>query len=404
MKPKLLMMFYVDLSSRKGDSIRTREIVNAMSEIYEVRFIGINSPLTIGAAQCYSVPRLPRALPVIWNFISLVYGVYCVLRFRPEAVYADAASGSLSPALVSMISAKPLFIEVHGPVGSGDISLYRTRGWLHTVTARCIENLMFLRATLVIGASGWTALVQQVHRVTDNKIVKTTLPVNHGLFRPLDSDQCRRKLGLPLDTPVAAFIGNVAPWQGLDTLMNAAPSVLTEHPKTIFLILGDGSARNSLVEQARSLQVAHAFNFVGAVPYEEVPLYIGACDVGLSIFPGNRGSRGGISAHKTRNYLACGRPVIVSEMDEMATVIEQTNSGKSVPPDDVSALGRALSLILGQLNSGNDLCINAAELGASLPSWDDYVGVISSRMKEYLTSSLSDFASVGPETNASVPK
>src|SRR4030095_9979416 len=152
---------------------------------------------------------------------------------------------------------------------------------------------------------------------------------------------------------------------------------------------------DSLISQAQSLGVAYAFQFVGAVPYEAVTDYIGACDVGLAIFPGNRGNRGGISAHKTRNYLACGRPVIVSDMDEMSDLIEQTHSGKSVPPDNADALARALSLVLGQLRFENELQNNAAELGRTLPSWSDYVEITSSHMKDYLARRQSDLAAIG---------
>jgi glycosyltransferase involved in cell wall biosynthesis len=384
MKPTLLMMFYVDMSSQKGDSIRTREIVAAMSETYDVRFIGINSPRTIGSAHCYNVPKSRKGLALLWNFFSLLYGLYCVLRFRPQGIYADSPSGSLSPALISLLARKPLFLEIHGPVGSCDVSLYRARTSFHIIMASWMERVMLCRASLVIGAKGWTRLAQDIYRVPDDRIVNTLLPVNHKLFRPRNLKECRRKLNLPADAPVAVFIGNVAPWQGLETLVQAAPAVLAEHRDAIFMIVGDGSARADLRCQAENLKVAHAFRFVGGVPYEEVPDYIGASNAGVAIFPGNRGNRGGISAHKTRNYLAGGRPVVVSDMDEMADTIEQKGAGMSVPPDDADALSRALLFVFGHSQNENELRDNAARLGATLPSWDDHVAIVSARMRNHV--------------------
>lgn len=369
MKSKILMMCYIDMKSEKGDSIRAREMIREMSKKYEIEFIGLNAGDIATSVRTYSVPLVRKCMPVVWNAASLLYGLYSWFRFRPEAIYADTPVGSISPALLSMLTRTTLFLEVHGPVGARDIALYRAKSKLRTGVARWMERTMFRRARLVFAAQGWAKLVKDVHKIRDERIAIVPLAVNHELFRPLDLIEHRRRLDLPLNALVAVFVGNVGPWQGLETLIQAAGWVLPEHPRMLFLIVGDGAARDDLISKAQALKVGHAFRFIGTVPYERVPDYIAAANVGLALFPGNRGERGGVSSLKTLNYLACGRPIIISEMDELAADVERCGAGKAIPPDDPKSLAQALSWVSSHPDGGGSLQRRAGELGATIPSW-----------------------------------
>ena len=67
--------------------------------------------------------------------------------------------------------------------------------------------------------------------------------------------------------------------------------------------------KDKLIEITSELGVSDKFTFTGRVPYEQVPFYINAADVCVAPFIKERNSRIGLSALKTYEYLACGKPI-----------------------------------------------------------------------------------------------
>ena len=64
---------------------------------------------------------------------------------------------------------------------------------------------------------------------------------------------------------VVAFIGNLAPWQGVDDLIKVAPSLIARMKGIKFLIIGDGVLRKSFEEKVKGLGLSDHFLFTGMV-------------------------------------------------------------------------------------------------------------------------------------------
>jgi glycosyltransferase involved in cell wall biosynthesis len=372
---KLLAIFYTDISSQKGDAVWAIETLQEMSNFFEIELVAIKAGNIIGVKKIYSIPFFRKGMAFFWNSLALLFGLTSFLRFNPDVIYSDCTAGSIIPAILSILSGKPLVVEVHGPVGSQDVALYRSHLRIRLVVAQWMERILLRRARIIIAAPGWSALVQKNYPKT-NRIVTVPLGNNRTLFHPMDPIFCRQELGLPMTAPIAVFVGNISPWQGLDTLIAAAPLVVSNHPQVLFLIVGDGSERLRLIQKVKEMHLDQAFRFTGPVSYEEVATYIAAANVGLSIFSGNRGQKGGISALKTLNYLSCGRPAIVNEMDEMTSMVIKYGAGMAIPPDDGKALSRALTWLFNQPDGGTLVNQQATELAALIPSWKDRIAII----------------------------
>ena len=121
------------------------------------------------------------------------------------------------------------------------------------------------------------------------------------------------------------------------------PSSIT--PGTVFLVVGDGEVKEELIGLVRSSGISQTFVFAGRVPYEEVPLYIAASDV--CVAPGTRElcETIGISRLKVVEYMACGRPVVATDMDG-ACLVRESNGGILVPLEDSAALAKAIVELL----------------------------------------------------------
>jgi glycosyltransferase involved in cell wall biosynthesis len=163
------------------------------------------------------------------------------------------------------------------------------------------------------------------------------------LFRPSNPMLARSSLGLG-EGPVVLFVGNLAPWQGVDVLVRAF-KVLSRHNAAAHLVVvGDGQTRPGLEELVSELGISKQVRFLGAVPYEQVPTMIAAADVCVAPMTRER-LKSGSSAIKVHEYLACERPVVASRIPGLE-FLETEGVGILVPPEDEQALASALARVL----------------------------------------------------------
>ncbi|KRM86367.1 glycosyltransferase family 4 protein [Lacticaseibacillus thailandensis] len=91
----------------------------------------------------------------------------------------------------------------------------------------------------------------------------------------------RGELGLN-DVPVLVSISRVAYEKRIDRVIDAMPRILRQHPDAVLLVVGDGPARESLEEQAETLELGDSVRFLGEVNHEQVADYYRAGDIFVS--------------------------------------------------------------------------------------------------------------------------
>ncbi|WP_410508082.1 glycosyltransferase family 4 protein [Methanosarcina hadiensis] len=193
---------------------------------------------------------------------------------------------------------------------------------------------------------GIKANLESAYQIPGDKITVVPNGANTSLFRPLDQEECRKNLGLDLKSPYICFVGNLAPWQGVEYLVKAAPSILSRYPDCRFLIVGDGVMKNELISLSREFGIENRFVFTGVVPYDRVPVYINASNVCTAPFILARNAKIGLSPLKLYEYMACGKPVVASAINGVGDALEASKGGLSVPPENPGALAEAISELL----------------------------------------------------------
>jgi Glycosyltransferase len=151
---------------------------------------------------------------------------------------------------------------------------------------------------------GIKANLEKDYKIPGEKIVVVSNGANTSLFRPLEQEICRRELGLDFGIPFVCFVGNLAPWQGVEYLIKAASPVISRFPECRFLIVGDGAMKNDLMKLSRELGIEDRFIFTGVIAYDRVPLYINASDICTAPFIFARNAKIGLSPLKLYEYMA----------------------------------------------------------------------------------------------------
>jgi glycosyltransferase involved in cell wall biosynthesis len=169
--------------------------------------------------------------------------------------------------------------------------------------------------------------------------------VNGKRFYPIQDktllSEWRRRWGIDPEDTVILFVGNLALWQGVDILVEAAARLLPGNDRLKFLIVGDGVLKTSLIKKVSETRLEKAFIFTGMVDHNEIPFFINIADICVAPFISARNRKTGLSPLKVYEYMACGKPVISSRIWSLEW-IEEEGAGCLVEPGDVISLEKAL--------------------------------------------------------------
>ena len=159
------------------------------------------------------------------------------------------------------------------------------------------------------------------------------------VFRPVPRDEAlAQRLGLTRPFTFM-YAGNLGPYQGLDTLIEAA-ALLRDRRDVGIAVVGGGVRETALKEHVRRLGL-DSVTFVGAVPFAEMTdvLALGHAHlVSLQDLPLFRMTL----PSKLQATLASGRPVVGAVTGDAERVVAQSGAGHVVPPGDAPALARAI--------------------------------------------------------------
>ncbi len=151
-------------------------------------------------------------------------------------------------------------------------------------------------------------------------------------FRPgRDASELRRKWSIAPDDVLLVFMGWLYHFSGVDTIMRMLP----ETPTTLkMLVVGSGEAEGRFQALRESLGLHDRVVFTGRQDYKSIPDFIAAADVCLMCSDLNPITRN-IVPIKTFEYLACGRPVLASELPGVMREVPPGNGIIYAQKDDL---------------------------------------------------------------------
>lgn len=190
---------------------------------------------------------------------------------------------------------------------------------------------------MILWAVDRCSSVTTVCRALKDRLVEVGAPagkirvVLHGvdpeLFRPVDREAVRRRLGLT--GRVLVSVGHLTKRKGHHLAIQALPGL----PGTSLVIVGDGWMEGELRELARGLGLEDRVHFAGHVEQEDLKEYYGAADALVLA-----SSREGI-ANVLVESMSCGTPVI-------ATPVWGTPEAVTVPEAGVLMRDRSAEAVV----------------------------------------------------------
>jgi len=272
-----------------------------------------------------------------------------IASWKPPVIYARQHWQGLLPPLVAKRLDIPYVAEFNGLRSWGLWRLSsRKQNPLKTWLISQLERLCARLATTIVSPSRMLAKRLQELAGKDKPIFVVPNGVDAEVFRPIPHKDVRERLGLPADGLYVVYAGSLHYWQGIDILLEAFAHMVTYFPELHncrLIIVGgqDEPNKERYPELARQLGITENTLFVPFVPYEQSALWINVGDVCVAPY---RPECHGASPLKLYAYLSCGRPVVISDLEETADLVKESQAGLVVPPGDPEALANTLAILL----------------------------------------------------------
>lgn len=200
-----------------------------------------------------------------------------------------------------------------------------------------------------------------LYRTDRRKILIAPPGVNASRFYPLPQAEAKAQLGLSPDTHLLLFVGRIEPLKGVDTILEAlsrlTPSALKQ---TAFWVIGGDPANttdrqlNQLKALTDQLGLKAVVSFVGAKDQNALRNYYAAASALL--MPSDYESFGMVALEA----MACGTPVIASQVGGLAFLVSDSESGFLIPTRDATALAERIQWILSEPDGYAQMRLEAA--------------------------------------------
>jgi glycosyltransferase involved in cell wall biosynthesis len=149
------------------------------------------------------------------------------------------------------------------------------------------------------------------------------------------TDRAAAKAALDFNGPVILSVGALIPRKGQDLLVRALPLL----PDVTLLLAGQGQYRRVLESLAQDLGVERRIGFLGSVPHHKLPRIFAAADV-MALPSESEGL-----ANAWVEALACGTPIVISDVGGARELLDRPEAGRIVDRDP-EAIADAIRAIL----------------------------------------------------------
>jgi len=310
----------------------------------------------------------------------------------PDLVYARYALNSWAPVTIAEMAAVPLVVEYNG----SEIWIEKTwgAGLKYPEHASGIEDWV-LRTAEVISVVSRPLKDDLVSRGFDEcRIIVNPNCVDPARFNP-DNWTCEEiedlkiKLGISPGCTVAGFIGTFSPWHGVEVLANAIPTALNNCSKLHFLLIGDGPLWQDVREKLRVADVLDRVTMTGLVPQDEAAKYLMCSDFFLSPHvPNPDGTPFFGSPTKLFEYMALGKGIIASDLDQLGEVLQHESTALLVKPGDTGSLLDAIGNLYENPDLAGSLGKAARDVALKEYTWKAHVRKIIDHLRDASTCKL----------------
>ncbi len=283
---------------------------------------------------CYNGGMLPKLkknylakfqLP-LFMLLYIYYTLKTVKTEKIDLIHAHwiIPSGFVC-SIVKQIIRKPLIVSVHG----SDIALIKNPLF------KSIGKLILRSADIyTVNSTATKSSVLDVSK-SNKDLMIIPMGVDLDLFKP-----SLKRTNNSEKSSVILTVGRLDKNKGINYLINAMTRVISKFSETKLIIVGDGPERDNLANQIKKLHLEENIKLVGAIKKKDLPEFYNKAD--LFVLPSLNEGLGIVLLEA----MACGTPVIGSNVGGVSDIIINGENGFFIKPGDSKDIAEKIILCL----------------------------------------------------------
>lgn len=249
--------------------------------------------------------------------------------------------------------------------GTPIVHMFHTLGEMKNRVARSEEELageerlngerqvLASAKRIIVATMAELTQLRFLYKADANKLTIIPPGVDTSHFYPIPKDEAKEFIGLKPEDRMILFVGRIEPLKGVDTLIQAMSHLdknlqSDDEPVHLAIIGGEPnvSPREMTAEMMRLQKMADdlctcsPIVFLGKRAQDTLPYYYSAAEV--LVMPSLYESFGMVALEA----MACGTPVIASEVGGLGYLVQNGITGYTIPDSDPNMLSEKLSLLL----------------------------------------------------------
>lgn len=251
------------------------------------------------------------------------------------------------------------------------------------------KEVIRLADRIVAATPAEMAQLQWLYGVDIRKVSVIPPGVDISHFYPIPDDEAKEFIGIPPCEAMLLFVGRIEPLKGIDTLIEAIAYMRQSGLRVCLSVIGgDPGASpetiNSEMARLQSLREQYGLKdmvaFLGQRGQATLPYYYSAAEA--VVVPSHYESFGMVALEA----MACGTPVVASQVGGLAFLVQDGVTGYTVPVDEPLALADRLTQLINDKQLKQRMGENAARLAREY-RWENIAQKIVQVYQDTLTGS-----------------
>jgi glycosyltransferase involved in cell wall biosynthesis len=277
-----------------------------------------------------------------------------VKEFNPDILHAHYASSY--GFIGARVGFKPYVVSVWG----SDVYDFPKKTMLH----KSIFKYNLKKADLIFSTS--EIMATEIRKYSPKKVYITPFGIDTKVFHEMKVEGLFTHEDIVIGT-----IKSLEKKYGINYLIEAFSILVQKHPQwpLKLLIVGEGDERKNIEELIKTKKLEAQVVLTGKIKQERIPLYHNMLSVYVALSIDNSESFG----VATLEAMACGKPVVVSDVDGFKEVVMDNETGIIVPRKNAEAAAIAIEKLITDKEFYQSCADNAVKHVRAKYNWDNNV-------------------------------
>ena len=243
-----------------------------------------------------------------------------IKQLKPDIVYAHSSKAGAFARIADLGLNNKVIYNPHGWAFNMQQSAKKKEmyKWVEKISAHFCDKIV-----CISDAEKESALREKICKSSKLQVIYNGIDLEEiEKTTPMSRDQ----LGIPKDAFVVGMVGRLSKQKAPDTFVKAAKLIKEKIPNAFFLMVGDGELRDQVESLINQYDLGSSFLITGWV--DNPTAYMKIMDVGMLL---SRWEGFGLVLPE---YMACGVPIVATNVDAIPNIIRDGVNGMLVDKDD----------------------------------------------------------------------